>query len=96
VEAAVRETEEELGVTASLTEVESEYSHETEEGRQVTYMYKSVLPQTTTLTFDTEDVAEVRWLSVGELESWVAERPAEFVPAFITIWEKFRDKLITT
>lgn len=41
-------------------------------------------------TLQPEEISEGGWFSGGEIEAWLAERPADFAPAFRLIWERVK------
>lgn len=84
MEAAVREMQEEIGVTGvPLEEISKEYFEEDINGR-IAKRFNAVY----TGQYDgdvhanPDEVAEVRWISPATLKKWVDEKPDEFTPGF--------------
>jgi len=89
-EVAVRELEEELGVTGYLlTEVVASY-------RSIGFfstIYKVVVPDSIEIIFDPHEVKEIMWMTVEEVDSLVATRLNECA-SLGEVWADLRDKLI--
>ena len=39
-----------------------------------------------------EEIERVDWFFPEEIDRWIAERPKDFVPAFLLIWQKYRSR----
>jgi 16S rRNA (adenine1518-N6/adenine1519-N6)-dimethyltransferase len=86
--AANRELREELGISVpELKEIG--YLRACEEtGQEFVRVYEThhegpFLPQAS-------EIAEVRWISIPELEHWMAEKPGEFAPALPYLWKQLK------
>lgn len=90
LEAAVRELEEELGLSGyDLDEVVA--SHRS--GNFFNTLYKVTIPDETKIIFDPHEVQEVVWMSVDELDILVSHCPDECA-SLVDVWTEFKDKLI--
>jgi len=82
---AIRELQEELGVTISddgLRPVGQLQPHE-RNGFEFTRVYTACSDQV--LVLQEEEVEDGRWVSLPELEEWIARAPADFTDVFKTI-----------
>lgn len=93
---AKRETKEELGISVDMHEIASAYKLELPGDRQFSYIYKAILPTGVAIDFDPHDVAMVQWMTVPQLEQMLFDNERAFVPAFVKVWQTFRDKLLAT
>lgn len=92
-QAALRETEEELGLTGvNLTEIVVSFK----EGNVFSGIYKGNIPKETKIVFDTYEVESVIWMSQIDLNEKAVTNPEEFTIGFVKIWRELRDKIITS
>jgi isopentenyldiphosphate isomerase len=90
LEAANRELFEELGLSGySLTEVA--ISFRTTDFYNA--IYKLVIPDNTVINFDPEELEQIMWLDISDLDSKMKNEPEKFTPAFLEAWSLLRDKL---
>jgi len=86
--AANRELQEELGISVpELKEIGYLQACE-ETGQEFVRVYEAYHegpfhPQAS-------EIAEVRWISIPELEHWMAEKPKEFAPALPYLWKQLK------
>ena len=92
--AAKRELAEELGVeNVALKEYGKSYSDETDDTDTVKKRFSMLY----TGNYDGEvkpnahEVSEVRWINPDELDTWMNERPTEFVASFIKNFRHLRN-----
>jgi len=87
LDCAVRELQEELGVTAQADQLQEfmRVAPSADNGFEFVRVYwvKSDDP----ITLEPDEIDDGRWLSIGDLENWLAERPEEFTPDFHHIWQ---------
>lgn len=89
---AAQELDEELGLRVPLTEVGiSLPSPGFYNG-----IYKAVIPDGTTINYDTHEVGGIRWIPIQTLETELLEQPELYTTAFRIIWEMYRDKIVET
>jgi isopentenyl-diphosphate delta-isomerase len=92
LQAAIREAEEEIGVTG-LT-LRKEFKHfandleGTEVKRRFNMLYSAVYNGA--VTPNPEEVADVKWVTHDELEQWLHDKPFDFSPGFIRTYNAFR------
>jgi 8-oxo-dGTP pyrophosphatase MutT (NUDIX family) len=90
LEAANRELFEELGLSGySLTEVA--ISFRTTDFYNA--IYKLVILDNTVINFDPEELEQIMWLDISDLDSKMKNEPEKFTPAFLEAWALLRDKL---
>lgn len=85
-EAAVRETEEELGISKSqLEEVSKFKSYDTDEPGKKKNRYNMVYVLHYDGNFDPDDreVAELKWMIPSEINTWIERAPDDFTQGFI-------------
>ena len=91
LEAAKRELFEELGLTGyELTEIATSF-------RTTDFfnaIYKLIIPDNTAINFDPEELEQVIWMSVEEVDVQMSESPEKFTPAFLEAWAMLKGKLI--
>lgn len=56
-------------------------------------LFTTTVPNTTPLALSEDEVAEVLWVSLGELDEMVANNPQEFTGPFVATWLLVRDKI---
>jgi isopentenyl-diphosphate delta-isomerase len=82
-DAAPRELEEELGVTAPLTRL-AKFPGGPETANEFTVLYETMTDES--LTFDPEEIAAGEFLSLSEISDRLAARPDDFTPPFRTLF----------
>lgn len=88
--AAVRELEEEIGLRdpVGLERLFKE-SPCPQTGNEFVWLYRC--QSDGPFTLDPEEVSDGRWVTIEELEAWVAERPRDFAWSFVHLWALFRE-----
>ncbi|MDZ4688967.1 MAG: NUDIX domain-containing protein [Planctomycetaceae bacterium] len=81
--AAVRELEEELGLTGDL-----EFLHKFPASAETSYEHTVLYRMTTDATprFDPEEIESGAYYSLRALLDWIARRPDDFTPCFLTLF----------
>jgi isopentenyldiphosphate isomerase len=94
-EAACRETEEEVGVkNIELVELGKYYTEETDEAKpkkRFNTLYTAEYNGET--FFSKEEVSEIRWVVLAELETWMKNKPDDFTEGFRKCYEYYRSKI---
>jgi isopentenyldiphosphate isomerase len=92
--AALRETEEELGITGvTLTPVatfSTEMADERGTSRRLVTLYSTVYDGP--INFDKNDVSDVQWIQPEKLIAWMQESPNDFSFPFVKSFEIFMKK----
>lgn len=57
-------------------------------------VYKTIVPDTVQINFDPEELANIKWFDITELELLMGSEPSKFAPAFLEGWPLLRDKLV--
>ena len=85
-ETAPREMFEELGIEAAVTPVRK-FDACPETSHEFTMLYTAssddpILP-------DAQEMTEIRWMKLAEIEEWIQRAPEEFSPAFLLLFRAF-------
>ena len=91
-QAAYRELKEELGIDG-ITLIPVAISFRTSDF--FNGIYKVVISNETKIDFDPEELKQVIWYDINDLDNEMKESPDKFTPAFKEAWSKLRDKLIS-
>ncbi len=79
----LKEAEEEIGLSDIHPIFLKKMFYETHNARRFTGVYYvTINSKERELQLQEEEVAEIRWMSFVELETWFMERPQDFVPSF--------------
>ncbi len=78
----VKEAEEEIGLKNIKPIFLKKYFYETPKTRRYTQLYYVTIDSGTKLTLQDEEVAEIKWISIIDLENWFKEKPEDFIPSF--------------
>ncbi len=81
-EAILREMEEELGIRGFVPEIFEKIYHEFPEGKVFGQTFKLIIPHDYNIVHDSVEVAEVKWVTPGELLILLEENPDKFVRGF--------------
>jgi 16S rRNA (adenine1518-N6/adenine1519-N6)-dimethyltransferase len=86
--AAIRELDEEMGITAAapLEEI-ARISPRAETGWEHVRLYRT--RHDGNLRFPSAEVDAAIWFPLTEIAAWIAARPADFAPGFLVCWKKF-------
>ncbi len=91
IDAAIRETREELGITNfKLAEVVTSYRTED----FFNTIYKTVVQVDEVLSFDTHEVESVQWLSPKSVDELITNTPELCTRGLVQIWTELRDTLL--
>ena len=87
-ETAPREMFEELGIEAAVTAVRK-FDACPETSHEFTMLYTAnsddpILP-------DAQEMTEIRWMMLAEIEDWTLRAPEDFSPAFLLLFRAFRE-----
>ncbi len=90
--AVVRELGEEIGVrVAAVPERLCRIDACEETGREFVWVYR--VRHDGPIEASAEEISEVAWRSLAEIDRWVAERPGDFAPSFLLVWSRCRERL---
>lgn len=94
IEAALRETEEELGIDViELEELTKYFSDEKDEADKIkkrfNMLYKTIYDGE--IIFGKDEVSEVKWITLYELEKWMKESPDDFTEGFRDAYKIYKD-----
>ena len=85
--AAVRELEEEMGITTETTPEEiARIAPGLETGWEHMRLYR--IRHDGALRFPAAEVDAVMWFPLSEITAWIATHPADFAPGFLECWKK--------
>ncbi len=91
LEAALRETDEELGLTG-VTLIEIAISHK--ETTVFSAVYKATIPIETEVNFDVAEVDSVHWMTAKEIDESISCFPEQWTGGVIEVWQQYRDTLL--
>ena len=78
----IRETEEEIGLKDIKPTFLKKRYYETFNARRFSNLYYVIVDSKTIFHLQAEEVAEVKWITIPDLEKWVTEHPEAFTPNF--------------
>lgn len=88
--AAERELYEELGVVTSLEQIKQYKSNGSYDWRKLnrfTVLYRGIISAETTLTLQEDEMADVRWISRTELDSFIQNNPDQIADGLLETYE---------
>ena len=86
--AAIRELEEEMGITTETVPEEiARIAPGVETGWEHVRLYR--IRHDGALRFPAAEVDAVMWFPLAEIAAWIAAHPADFAPGFMECWKKF-------
>lgn len=90
IDCAVRELAEELGISLSADDLSfvARLDPESRNGFEFTQIYTARSDQT--MTLQTEEIDDGRWVSPDQLDEWISKDSAAFTDTFLTIWSKVK------
>jgi len=88
--AAVRELSEELGVVVSVSDLQPFFNRAPVPGNGFEHQHFYYLETSQTITPCEQEIAEGRWLSVEEIDAWVASDDKTLTPDLKTVWPVYR------
>ncbi len=96
--AAAREAKEEIGLrNTELTEFGKFYTEEVDEGilkKRFNMLYVAHFEGE--LTQDNNEVSEIKWINLKELEKWMADTPDDFTQGFLLTYSYYKKQGITS
>lgn len=78
----VKEAEEEIGLKNIKPLFLKKMFYETYNARRFTGVYYLVIDSNTKLTIQKEEVSEIKWITISDLEKWFKNNPDDFIPSF--------------
>lgn len=98
VDAAVRELQEEIGVSdVVLSEIDTFFVEEDAPEGVPKYsfnrLYVGVYSEKTLPSIDPDELTKVQWVSFDELSTWINEKPEDFTPGAVQALNIFFDSL---
>lgn len=91
-ETVIKEAEEEIGLKNIQPIFLKKLFYETHNARRFTSVYYVTINSVEReLVLQEDEVSEVKWISVPELEKWFADMPEEFVPSFSRTLETIKE-----
>ena len=93
----VRETQEELGLTLDKKDFQKiDYAFTEEKyGDKVVPRFQTVfmatIPDDTIIRPEAEEVSATLWVSISDLDAWVAKDAKDFTKGFLHFYERYRD-----
>src|SRR3989338_1655774 len=79
----IKEAEEEIGLKNIKPIFLKKMFYETHNTRRFTGVYYAVInSRETKLSLQVDEVSEIKWISISELEDWIKEKPEDFIPSF--------------
>lgn len=92
-QAAVRELKEELGISGiALQQIDAFRDDEVYDGqhlRRFKRAYKVVIPASTPLTLNAEEVAEIMWLKPAEVRQFIKDHPGQVASGLTSTFERY-------
>jgi isopentenyldiphosphate isomerase len=86
--AAKREAKEEMGIrNIELEEVKKYFTDGMREGGKIVKRFNMLYKASceSEIDFDEEEVSEIKWMSLSEIEQKIREKPEEFTESFIEV-----------
>lgn len=84
-EAALRETDEEIGVSTPLKllgHFSFEHDDKDKKIRQIVHLYEGILDSKTQFVLDKNEVDDIKWYDLEELKVLMYQTPDKFTPSF--------------
>lgn len=87
---AARELKEELGIQVEVEQLLEigRLPPAVAHGNEFVRLY--VTQSNDPITLEADEIDDGRWQSLSELDQWIQNRPDEFAPSFLVIWESIR------
>lgn len=86
------EAEEEIGLKDIQPIFLKKFFYETHNARRFTSVYYVIINSTEReLVLQVDEVSEIKWITVSELQKWFEEKPQEFVPFFALALENIKE-----
>jgi isopentenyl-diphosphate delta-isomerase type 1 len=87
--AANRELREELGISVPRLNEIGYLKACAETGQEFVKVYEAT--HEGPFQAQVEEIAELRWITIPELEKWMREKPADFSPSMPYLWRKLKN-----
>ncbi len=89
---AVKELEEEIGVTGVPVTFFKKYYYKTFNAQRFTSVYIALVDKPAEdFVIQVDEVVEVRWISIDDLSAWYAKSPEDFIPSFNNTLERIKE-----
>ena len=91
-ETALREMKEEIGAITTLKQLGIFPIEEQFEGHQIKQFcgtFRGILPQSTNFILQTEEVAEINWFPLEQIQQDVIAHPERFTPIMIEVMKRY-------
>ncbi len=95
IDCAVRELQEELGITVGPEALDEFLRVKPSAANGYEFVRVYLVESDDPITLEETEVDDGRWLSVGELDNWLAKSPDDFTPDFLHIWQNAKPILIS-
>ncbi len=87
----VKEADEEVGLKNIKPVFYKKIFYETEHTRRFAAVYHVYIDSSEPLVLQEEEVAETKWITIHNLEKWLKESPADFLPSFSIKFENIKE-----
>ncbi len=87
----MKEAEEEVGLKNIEPIFYTKMFYETHNARRFTGVYYVIINSKEKFILQEDEVSEVRWVSVDDLEDWWTKKPEDFVPSFQRSMDAIKD-----
>lgn len=78
----IKEAQEEIGLENIKPIFLKKRFYETKNNRRFVYVYYVIVDSQMKFTLQEDEVSEIRWISIQDLEKWVNENSEDFTPNF--------------
>lgn len=87
LDCAVRELHEELGVSVQAEQLQEFMQVAPSPNNGFEFVRVYLVRSDAAITLEANEIDDGRWMSIAELENWLAEAPGDFTPDFRHIWQ---------
>jgi len=96
LEAALRETAEEVGITCIKLSWIGKYYYERRKAGLTLRRFNGIFTGSTTQSavFDPTEVAGIQWIAPQDLQNWIIRRPHDFTTSLKEIFEQFGPQIL--
>lgn len=94
LEAAERETKEEIGLEVDLRELASNIFSDSYGEILFNSIYVGFVDKSAQLSIDTHEVSEAKWFTITDLDELVNQRAEDCTPGLRIVWQTFRDRIL--
>ena len=94
LEAAMRELDEELGITSIPFQEAAKFYTKNADGEKMIKRFNTLYLGNYDggIKFNPEETSEVSWITLDELATWMKEKPQDFTRGFITAFDLYLEK----